>query len=70
MTDHHRIRFRKLLLRKPYGLRYAVIAGVAAAACCGLQWPAVAMRVGVAVDVTTVGPCNLRLLILQYLQYL
>src|SRR6516225_10452877 len=43
MTDHHhRIRSRKLLLRKPYRLRYAVIAGLAAAACCGLQWPAMA----------------------------
>jgi hypothetical protein len=43
MTDHHhRMRSHKLLLRKPYRLRYAVIAGLAAAGCCGLQLPAVA----------------------------
>jgi hypothetical protein len=42
MTDHHRTRPRTLLLRKPYGLRYAVIAGIAAAGCCALQLPAAA----------------------------
>src|SRR5215468_2382289 len=42
MTDHHRMRSHRLLLRKPYGLRYAVIAGVAAAGCCALQLPAAA----------------------------
>jgi len=58
MTDHHRIRFRKLLLRKPYGLRYAVIAGVAAAACCGLQWPAVATASTAAVQAAATGPVS------------
>ena len=29
-------------MRKPYGLRYAVMAGIAAAGCCALQLPAVA----------------------------
>ena len=42
MTDQHGTRPRTLLLRKPYGLRYAVIAGIAAAGCCALQLPAVA----------------------------
>jgi hypothetical protein len=43
MTDHHhRMRSRKLLLRKPYHLRYAVIAGLAAVGCCSLQLSAVA----------------------------
>ena len=42
MTDHHRTRPRTLLLRKQYGLRYAVIAGIAAAGCCALQLPAAA----------------------------
>src|SRR6185312_1469234 len=42
MTGKHRTRPRALLLRKQYGLRYAVIAGIAAAGCCALQLPAVA----------------------------
>jgi hypothetical protein len=42
MTDQRGARRRMLLLRKPYGLRYAVIAGIAAAGCCALQFPAVA----------------------------
>ena len=42
MTDQRGTRPRKLLLRKPHGLRYAVIAGIAAAGCCALQLPAVA----------------------------
>jgi len=42
MTGKHRTRPRTLLLRKPYGLRFAVIAGIAAAGCCALQLPAVA----------------------------
>ena len=42
MTNHHRMRSHKLLIRKPYGLRCAVIVGIAAAGCCGLQLPAVA----------------------------
>ena len=42
MTDQHGTRPRTLLLRKPHGLRYAVIAGIAAAGCCALQLPAVA----------------------------
>ena len=42
MTDHHGTPPRKLLLRKRYGLRYAVIAGIAAVGCCGLQLPAAA----------------------------
>jgi hypothetical protein len=42
MTDQHGTRPRKLLLRKPYGLRYAVMAGIAAAGCCALQLPAAA----------------------------
>jgi hypothetical protein len=42
VTGKHRTRSQALLLRKPYGLRYAVIAGVAAAGCCALQLPAVA----------------------------
>jgi hypothetical protein len=46
MTDHHRMRSHWLLLRKPYGLRYAVIAGMAVAGCWGLQLPAVAASAG------------------------
>src|SRR5437667_4158036 len=42
MTDHHGTPPRRLLLRKRYGLRYAVIAGIAAVGCCGLQLPAAA----------------------------
>ena len=42
MTDQHGTRPRTLLLRKPHGLRYAVIAGIAAAGCCALQLPAIA----------------------------
>jgi len=42
MTGKHRTRPRTLPLRKPYRLRYAVIAGLAAAGCCALQLPAVA----------------------------
>jgi hypothetical protein len=42
MTDKRRTRPRMLLLRKQYSLRYAVIAGVAAAGCCALQVPAIA----------------------------
>src|ERR1700751_5718601 len=42
MTDKHRTRPRTLLLRKPHGLRSAVIAGIAAAGCCALQLPALA----------------------------
>src|SRR5215467_13507673 len=42
MTGKHRTPPRTLLLRKPYGRRYAVIAGIAAAGCCALQLPAVA----------------------------
>src|SRR5258708_37562761 len=42
MTDHRGTPPRKLLLRKRYGLRYAVIAGIAAVGCCGLQLPAAA----------------------------
>ena len=42
MTGKHRTRHRTPLLRKPYGLRYAMIAGIAAAGCCALQLPAVA----------------------------
>ena len=42
MTRYHRKRSHKLLLSKPYGLRYAVIAGIAAAGCCALQLPGVA----------------------------
>jgi hypothetical protein len=42
MTAEHRTRPRKLLLRKQYGLRYAVLAGIAAVGCCALQLPAAA----------------------------
>src|ERR1043166_604438 len=42
MTGKHRTPPRTLLLRKPYGLRYVVIAGIAAAGCCALQLPALA----------------------------
>jgi hypothetical protein len=42
MTDQHGTQPRKLLLRKPYGLRYAMIAGIAAMGCCALQVPALA----------------------------
>ena len=42
MTGKPRTPPRTLLLRKPYGLRYAVMAGIAAAGCCALQLPAVA----------------------------
>src|SRR6266567_7528642 len=42
VTDQRGARPRTLLLRKPHGLRYAVIAGIAAAGCCALQLPAVA----------------------------
>ena len=42
MTGKHRTPPRTLLLRKPYGRRYAVIAGIAVAGCCALQLPAVA----------------------------
>jgi hypothetical protein len=42
MTGKHRTLPRTLLLRRQYGLRYAVIAGAAAAGCCALQLPAVA----------------------------
>src|SRR5215469_2003976 len=47
MTDHQRMRPRGLPLRKRYGLRYAVIAGIAAAGCCALQLPAVASSTAV-----------------------
>src|SRR5262249_33693095 len=57
MTNHHRMRSHKLLLRKPYGLRYAVIAGIAAAGCCGLQLPAVATASTTAVRAA--GPADL-----------
>jgi hypothetical protein len=56
MTDHHRTRPRKLLLRKPYGLRYAVIAGIAAAGCCALQMPAAASAT--AANVAQTGPVS------------
>src|SRR5262249_41569316 len=52
-----RMRSHKLLLRKPYGLRYAVIAGIAAAGCCGLQLPAVATASTTAVRAA--GPADL-----------
>src|SRR5580700_1407291 len=42
MTDQRGTRSRKLLIRKPYSLRYAVVAAVAAAGCCALQLPAAA----------------------------
>jgi hypothetical protein len=42
MTAEHRTRPRKLLLRKQYGLRYAVLAGIATVGCCALQLPAAA----------------------------
>jgi hypothetical protein len=46
MTDQHGTYPRKLLLRKPYGLRYAMIAGIAAMGCCALQVPALATAAG------------------------
>src|SRR6201997_863197 len=42
MPGKHSTRPRTLPLRKQYGLRYAVIAGIAAAGCCAFQLPAVA----------------------------
>src|SRR4029077_2064628 len=47
MTNKHGTRPRTLLLRKQYGLRYAVIAGIAAAGCCALQLPAMASSTAV-----------------------
>jgi len=58
MTDHHGMRPHKLLLRKPYGLRYALIAGVAAAGCCALQLPAVATASTAAVPAAPTGPVS------------
>jgi len=58
MTDHRRMRSHKLLLRKPYRLRFAVIAGVAAAGCCGLQWPAMATASAAAARAAPVGPVS------------
>jgi hypothetical protein len=58
MTGKHRTRPRVLLLRKPYGLRYAVIAGVAAAGCCGLQLPAVATAGTATVTTAQTGPVS------------
>ena len=59
MTDHHhRMRSHKLLLRKPYGLRYAVIAGIAAAGCCGVQLPAVATASTTAMQAAATGPVS------------
>src|SRR6516162_4185653 len=58
MTDHHRMRRHSLLLRKPYRLRYAVIAGIAAAGCCGLQLPATAIASTAAVQAAPVGPVS------------
>ena len=43
MTDEHGTPPRTL--RKPYSLRFAVIAGIAAVGCCALQVPAVATAV-------------------------
>src|SRR6516164_8860154 len=58
ISDHRRMRSHKLLLRKPYRLRFAVIAGVAAAGCCGLQWPATATASAAAAQAAPVGPVS------------
>ena len=58
MTDHHAMRSHRLLLRKPYGLRYAVITGIAAAGCCGLQLPVVATASAAATQVAATGPVS------------
>jgi len=52
------MRSHKLLLRKPYGLRYAVIAGIAAAGCCGVQLPAVATASTTAMQAAATGPVS------------
>ena len=58
MTGRHRMRSHKLLIRKPYRLRYAVIAGVAVAGCCGLQLPALATASTAAVQAAPTGPVS------------
>src|SRR5215831_19515991 len=58
MTGKHRTPPRALLLRKPYGLRYALIAGIAAAGCCALQLPAVATASTAAVPAAPTGPVS------------